>query len=213
MTVLIGPFHTLLVVLLLSGVDKLARPDGAALAMRSAKLVRGDGLTARRRSRWLARGLGTTEVGVAIAPLVVSWFVPKPLIVGISAALGFAVALVFAGFVWFVARLTMQDSTAGCGCFGVASSPPGISHQVFNLTAVAIGASSVLAVLVSSESLGLATIADRGPGVGFLYGVVVLASAVMFLLGPSLLTGLKPPETVVGVGATPTFRITEGLSR
>ncbi len=213
MTVLIGPFHTLLVVLFLSGTDKLVRPDGAARAMRSAKLVPGVGLSALRRSRLLARSLGATEVGLAIAPLVASRLAAESSVVAISAASAFAVALMFIGFVWFVVRLTAQDSTAGCGCFGVASVPPGTAHRLFNLAAVAIAVSSAVVVLVTSESLGLGPIADHGVGVSALYGLVVLAAAVMFLVGPSLLTGLKPPEAVHDLGTAHSFRITERLSR
>lgn len=213
MTVLIGPFHTLLVVLFLSGTDKLVRPDGAARAMRSAKLVPGVGLSALRRSRLLARSLGATEVGLAIAPLAVSWLAAESSVLAISAALAVAVAVMFVGFVWFVVRLTAQDSTAGCGCFGVASVPPGTADQLFNLAAAAIAVSSAAVVNVSSASLGLGPIADHGVSVAALYGVVVAAAAVMFLVGPSLLTGLKPPEAVHDSGVAHSFRITEGLSR
>lgn len=213
MTVLIGPFHTLLVVLFLSGTDKLVRPDGAARAMRSAKLVPGVGLTALRRSRILARGLGATEVSLAVAPLAASWLAAESSVGAVSAALAFSVALMFIGFVWFVVRLTAQDSTAGCGCFGVASVPPGTAHQLFNLAAAAIAVSSAAVALVTSKSLGFGPIADHGVSVIALYGVVVLAAAVMFLVGPSLLTGLKPPEPAHDAGAAHSFRITERLSR
>ncbi len=181
---LIGVFHTLLFVLLLSGTDKILRPDRASEALRAARLVPGPAARRVGRSRFLARCLGAIEVvtavGVAFGPSSGPRAIAGVLWVGV----------VFAGFVWFVTRLASIDATAGCGCFGPSSAPPGPAHRRANLAAVAVAVTTAIVAIVTDAGPHLSAVTDRGPTVWLPYVATVWGAALLFLLAPSLLADL-----------------------
>ena len=212
MKVLLGPFHILLVVLLLSGADKLLRPTGAAAALRSAQLVPGAAASSVRRSLVMARGLGLAEIGASILALTAASATSA---LWPSAASALLVGLIFLGFTWFVRRLASKDDAASCGCFGVSTTPPGPAHRWFNLIAVALSIATAVAVVVSGQTPSIATIGDAGASVWIPYLVATVATANLFLLGPSLLAELAaaPESNANDHRSTRTFSVTEALSR
>ena len=140
MTILSGPLHLLALVLVVSGFGKLAQPAPAATAMRDA------GLPVPFRGR-AASGiaLGVVEASIGLVALAVpTWW---------SAA---ALGGFYAALAAFVVRLRSIDGDAGCGCFGAASTPPGIAHLVLNSVAAVVG---FVVALVTSLGVSLACFA------------------------------------------------------
>lgn len=121
MTALAGPLHLLGLVLVVSGLQKVLRPGPAAQAMLAARLP-----VTRSPAAGVALGLIEASVGV-VAVAVPEWWA--------AAALGGFYAALAA----FVLRLRATDASAGCGCFGATSAPPGRAHLVSNVVAAAVG--------------------------------------------------------------------------
>jgi hypothetical protein len=170
MTLLLGPFHVVLLVLLISGADKIFRPQAAGEALKASGLATGPTRVS------VGRLLGVVEVSCA----ALAFRQPSP-------ATALAVAVVFAGFIWFVRRLRTTDATAGCGCFGSSTTPPGAAHELFNLvaTSVALIAAATMAVATGRPEIELV----RAEGLTVLgaYLVTALVGAMLFLNGPTLL--------------------------
>lgn len=173
MPLLLGPFHVVLLVLLISGVHKLLRPAAAAEALKASGLVTGSGRTS------LSRLLGATEVSCAL----VAFLAPSVL-----SATG--VAAVFSGFMWFVYRLRGIDSTAGCGCFGSSTAPPGAAHQWFNAGAAAVALTVAATVALSPALPEIELVTEQGLGAMAAYLVAASIGASLFLNGPTLLAEL-----------------------
>ncbi len=165
MIALAGPLHLLALVLVVSGVGKLILPQPAADAMRDA------GLPIPFRGR-PATGiaLGTVEASVGLLALAVpTWWA--------AVALG----AVYVAFALFVLRLRAQDGTAGCGCFGAASAPPGTAHLVLDVVAAATA--------FVTAALGVPDIVDifhDGLGVAIPYVTLLAVGASLVLVGPAL---------------------------
>ncbi len=181
---LIGVFHTLLFVLLLSGIDKIVRPGPAAEALRTAHLAPGSPPQRIGRSRLLARLLGVVELATAVVVAAG----PRP---GSATLFGAVwVGVVFAGFAWFVSRLRAIDVTAGCGCFGASSAPPGPAHRWANLAAATVALTTAVVATLTETGIGVASVLERGPVVWSPYLATVAGAALLFLLAPSLLADL-----------------------
>lgn len=170
MIALAGPLHLLALVLVVSGVQKLVAPAPAATAMRDA------GLPARGPLAGATPGiaLGAAEVAVGLVALAVpQWW---------AAA---ALAVVYAGFAAFVLRLRRTDATAGCGCFGAASVPPGRAHVVVNI------ASAVTAAAIAVAGVpDIVEVFDAGVGAAAGYLLLLATGAGLVLLTPALLAEL-----------------------
>jgi hypothetical protein len=173
-TALTGPFHLLVVVLLVSGAGKLVRPSPAADAMDDARLplpLRGRPVT--------GQALGAVEIAVGSAALAApAWW---------SAA---AVGVVYAGFAGFVWLLRSRGGDAGCGCFGASSTPPGRPHLVLDLAAAAVGA----AVAVAGAP-DIVDVFSEGPGVAVPYLTLLAVGAAVVLTGPALVTEIARTRT------------------
>jgi len=176
---LAGPLHLVALVLVISGAQKVGAPAPAAQAMRDA------GLPVPVRAQWAGVVLGVVEACVGLAVFAA----PHP----VSAL---AVAAAYLGFAGFVVVLRRRDATAGCGCFGAASSPPTTAHVVVNLLA-AVVALAAAAVGVTD----VVEVLDEGVGVAVPYAALVVAGAGLVLLAPALLGQIdqivhddQPPE-------------------
>lgn len=165
MTAIAGPLHLLALVLVVSAVGKLVDPWPATGAMRDA------GLPLPFRGRpYAGIALGIVEGAIGLAALTVpEWWA--------ATALGVFYAAL-AGFVWTLRR---RDSTAGCGCFGASSTPPGTAHLVLNaggaltaLTAAVVGVPDIVDVF------------DEGVGVAVPYLGLLAIGAAIVLVGPAL---------------------------
>ena len=180
MTALAGPLHLLALVLVVSGIGKLADPWPATGAMRDA------GLPVPFRGRAVGgRALGVAEIAVGLAGLAVTaWW---------AAA---SIAVVYAGFAAFVVRLRRRDEHAGCGCFGAAGTPPGRIHLALNLTATAVG---IAAALIGVPDI--VDIFDEGLGTAVPYVLLLAIGAALVLVGPSLAAALE--ETRAGARPRP----------
>lgn len=187
MTLVLGMFHIVVLALGISGFDKLLAPAPAGAALMAARLVPGTGPVRHRTGDLMARTLGLVEVAVASAAFGVP-ILPAGLEVRaatITATIG--VAALFGGFTWFAIRLASIDSSAGCGCFGAASAPPGPLHIVLNLVAIAIGAATSLAVVISNDLPRITIVTSGGLTETLPYLAAVLIGASLFLKGPALL--------------------------
>jgi hypothetical protein len=121
-----APFFLASGLLVVSGAAKLARPDPASRALRSA------GLPGNRPA---VRGLGLVEIAVGAACLAA----PGP---GTAAAL----TTLYVAFALFLTRLmTMDTAVSSCGCVGAAESPPTVLHVLLNIAAASAGALAALA--------------------------------------------------------------------
>lgn len=161
MNALAGPLHLLAVVLLVSGSQKLIRPAPAATAMADAGL---------RIGRGTAAGvvLGAAEISIGVFVLAVPrWWAP--------AILGLA----YAALAMFVIRLRSSGSTAGCGCFGSSTTPPGRAHVVLNVLGAAVGLTT--AVLGTPD---LVDVLDDGAFVAATYVVLLGVGAGLLLTAP-----------------------------
>jgi len=126
MTVLIGPFQVVVVLLLAGGALKAVRPDDTAGALRAFGVP---------VPMWGVRAAGVGEAGIASWALLSGNRVAAAL-VGISYA-------GFAAFVWSAERRSLP--IASCGCFGRVDTPPSAVHLGVNLvgSAVAFGVALV----------------------------------------------------------------------
>lgn len=149
------------VVLLVSGLAKIARPGATATML--AELFR---LTTPRLPRRpavlrpVARGVGVAEVTVAALVLAVGGRVAAALL-----------AVAYAAFVAVAARLAGR--AVSCGCFGRDDSPVGRSHVV--VTSVAAAVSAAGAVVAIPAGGGLFDL-DGAAAAGGALLVVVLAT-------------------------------------
>ena len=210
MSVLTGFFHTLILVLVVSGAEKLLRPSSAAAALRSAKMV--PSLAAPvRTSLLLSRLLGITEIAIAAVALLLAErsFAERPLINELGGPL--LVASAFIGFNLFISRLTAHDDGASCGCFGNASAPAGKAHRRFNGAAAAILIATGITSAVQGQTPTVQLLLDQGLAAILLYLVVVSTGVIMFILGPSLLAELAPQTQPAGPDQL--FRITDRLTQ
>lgn len=172
MSALAGPLHVVALVLVVSGAQKVARPAPAAQAMATAGLP----IPARRFA------LAGTALGVAEAATGLGVFAaPGP----VAATWLGAAYLALAGF---VVALRRRDATAGCGCFGAATTPPTTAHVVLDLVAAAV---AVTAAVVGVPDL--VDVLDEGVAVAVPYLGLVAVGAGLVLLAPSLVADLHPP--------------------
>jgi len=177
MTLLLGPFHVVLLVLLISGTDKVLRPGGAAGALKASGLV--PGVQRLSLGRVLGRILGIAEISCAALAFL------KPSLFSVL-----AVAVVFSGFIWFVHKLRNTDATAGCGCFGSSTTPPGLTHLVFNAIATAIALAAAGAIVLSQSRPEIQLVTAEGFGTLAAYVVAASVGAILFLNGPTLLADI-----------------------
>lgn len=196
MAILIGVFHTLLVVLAVSGTHKLLRPTPASAALRSASLVPGQKSNLNRNSRRMARAVGLTEIAVAVQGLAVPQMAPETDVgAALNAASADVVALTFGIFILFVAHLRVVDPDAGCGCFGAATAPPGRTHQQFNIAAFVVSAATGSVAAFTSQSQSLSLVTDGGLTVILPYAAALIVAAAVFLHGPALMADLRAATT------------------
>ncbi len=127
-----GPFLVVSIVLVVSGMAKLAQPG------RAGDLV----AAVARRSvpAWTGRVVGAVEVAVGAAALS-GW---RWAAVAVAAAY-----LVFAA----AAQLARRLGVPSCGCFGASPAPPGRGHVVLNLASAVVGA--LAASGAGDRSLGI----------------------------------------------------------
>lgn len=194
MTALAGPLHLLALVLVVSAVGKLVDPWPATGAMRDA------GLPVPFRGRpYAGIGLGIVEGAIGVVALAVpAWWA--------ATALG-AFYASLAGFVW---TLRHRDSTAGCGCFGASSTPPGTAHLVLN----AAGAVTALAAAVVGVP-DIVELFDEGIAIAVPYVGLLAIGAAIVLVAPALAAELSwaragetspRPFSPIGARAAPAGR-------
>lgn len=188
MSVTTAVVHLLAVVLVLSGAQKVVSPAAAQQAMRDADLPLGG-------RAGTGRMLGALEMTVGLVALVVSvWWAAV------------AVAFVFGCFAAFVQRLRAVDDTAGCGCFGASSTPPGTAHLVSNLLAVVF----LLGAAMTGYDDVLA-VADDGLAAAVLYPLLLAVGAGLVLVAPAVLADLADARQ--GGRPTRSFSITSEPNR
>lgn len=161
MDALVGPLHLLALVLVVSGVQKLAQPLPASEAMATA------GVPA------VGRLLGVVEVATGLAAIAV----PSRL----AAAWLAVFYLALAGF---VVRLRRRDAEASCGCFGSSSAPPTTLHVVADV----IGAAVAAAAAVTGVPDVVDVLDDVGVAVPYL--ALLATGAGLVLLAPTLFAEL-----------------------
>lgn len=165
MIALAGPLHLLAVVLVVSGLGKVMAPAPAATAMRDARLPVP---FAGRAASGVA--LGVLEAATGIVGLAIPrWWAAV------------AVGTFYVAFGMFVLRLRATDSTAGCGCFGASSTPPGTAHLVLN--AVAAATAFAIAALGVPD---IVDVFDDGVGVAVPYVVLLAIGAGVLLTAPAI---------------------------
>lgn len=170
MIALAGPLHLLALVLVVSGLQKLVAPAPAATAMAEA------GLPVPFRGR-PASGvlLGAVETGIGITAIALpAWW---------AAALLGAFYLALAGF---VVRLRATNTTAGCGCFGASSTPPGRVHVVINTASAAVAFAVAIAGVPD-----IVDVFDAGIGVAVPYLVLLAIGAGLLLVAPTLVAEIE----------------------
>lgn len=203
MPALLAPVLALAIVLVVSGFDKLWRPDGAATALRSAGLTASTAPGAIPRSRRLARALGTVEVAIGVATIVVPAATERvtPSVITLLALAG-----TFAGFAWFVIRLRSVDASAACGCFG-SGAPPGPVNIRLNLIASGLALTMTAAVLVSGRAPSVTVITDAGTATTLAVLALLAAAVPLFLLAPGLLADLDPKRLTTHDATVPVFAV------
>ncbi len=172
MDALAAPFHLLALVLVVSGMQKLITPQPAADAMRTAGLP----VPAGRGATLAGSILGAVEAATGLAAIAV----PSAVAAAWLGAFYLALAA-------FVLRLRQRDATAGCGCFGSASTPPSAVHVVINVVAAGV---AITAAAVGVPDL--IDVVDEGIGVAVPYVVLLTVGAGLVLLAPTLLADLAP---------------------
>lgn len=171
MSALAGLLHLVALALVVSGAQKVIRPAPAAQAMVAA------GLPVPWRhhaAAGAALGVGEAATGLAV------FAVPHP---ATAAWLGVAY-LALAGFVVLLRR---RDGTAGCGCFGAASTPPTRVHVVLDVAAAAMAFGAAL-----TEVPDVVELIDEGAAVAVPYAVLVVLGAGLALAAPALLAAVGP---------------------
>ena len=126
--------------------------------------------------------------GVEISCAAIAFLAPSVL----SAT---AVAIVFAGFIWFVYRLRSIDSTAGCGCFGSSTAPPGAAHQWFNAAAAAVALAAAATMALSTARPEVELVSSEGMGAMAAYVIAASIGTSLFLNGPTLLAELDAAKS------------------
>lgn len=175
MHALIGLLHLGAGLLAVAGTAKLAAPSGTTQVLSAADLP---------ASPVVVRVLGLTELVVGVATILVGgWMFPA------------VVALFYAGFSGFVAVRLRAGDTAGCGCFGAATSPLTPGHLVFNAAAT-VGA----VFFVAAPAPSLSTVLADQPWAGIPYLLLValgvaLSVAVLTVL-PATRAAARPPAAV-----------------
>jgi len=183
MSALAGPLHLVALVLVVSGAQKVARPAPAAAAMVAAGLPVPSRLHA---AAGIVLGVGEAATGLAV------FAAPHPA----TAAWMGAAYLALAAFVLVLRR---RDSTAGCGCFGAASTPPTRTHVVLDVAA------AVVAFAAAATGVpDVVDVLDEGAGVAIPYALLVTLGAVLVLLAPTLLAAVRPAAPA---DAVPSFGI------
>lgn len=166
MSALAGPLHLVALVLVVSGAQKVVAPAPAAQAMRDAGLP-----VPRRATAAAGVALGLVEAATGLAVFAAPHRAA-------AAWLG-AFYLALAGFVLLLRR---RDATAGCGCFGAASTPPTAAHVVVNLLAAAV------AIAASAAGVpDVVDVLDEGAGTAVAYAALVVTGAGLALAAPALL--------------------------
>jgi len=180
MSALAGPLHLVALVLVVSGAQKVARPAPAAAAMVAAGLP----VPSRLRAvAGIALGVGEAATGLAV------FAAPHPATAAWMGAAYLALAA-------FVLALRRRDSTAGCGCFGAASTPPTRTHVVLDVAA------AVVAFAAAATGVpDVVDVLDEGAGVAVPYALLVTLGAVLVLLAPTLLAAVRPAARADAVPA------------
>ncbi len=117
--VTLGPFLVVSSLLVVSGAFKVVSPAGVAGALDAI---------GTRVPRWSGRVLGVGEMALGAVALVVPGRIPPT-----------AVAAAYLTLAGVVLVLRRRGATS-CGCFGEISSPPSLTHVVFNLAAAGTAA-------------------------------------------------------------------------
>jgi hypothetical protein len=176
MSSIAGPFFAAVLVLGAAGALKVARPDAARVALRSAGLPSSAGAV---------RVLGVGELAIAVWAL--GWG-------GRGAAAAVAAAyLGFAGFAELVRRRSRGQ--ASCGCFGSSGAPLSTLHVVVDTVVAAVAV-----VAVADPVPGLLDAAADTPaaGVPFLGYTLLLAWLLQVVLTalPELHAAMRPTPQV-----------------
>ncbi len=184
MTALTAAVHLLAAVLVVSGAQKLLSPDASAVAMRGA------GLPVPFPDHLAGRALGLVEAAIGLAAIAVpeTWA---------TISLG----LFYAALTVFVLRLRQTDASAGCGCFGSSSTPPGTAHLVLNGIATGVAAGAAFVGVVD-----IVDILDDSIAVATSYLALLGIGSGLLLLGPVLAASLADARS--GGNDVPQFAIT-----
>lgn len=158
------------IVLVVSGLQKLRRPAGAARAVRTLAraLAAPPHLVRVASSTVTLRVLGAVEVVAGLGVLTTPWSVAT-----------WTLAALYAGFaVFVVAALATGAPLHSCGCFGEADAPPTARHVAVD---AAIAALAVLAATDTGAGAPRETLGSSSGG----GALVALAAAVVLwaLLG------------------------------
>jgi hypothetical protein len=173
--IIAGPFAIVAVVLAVGGISKLGAPDASGASLRSL------GIPA---SPTLVRFLAFCEIAIAVIALVVG---------GTLGAL--AVTFAFVAFTLMMYLLVRKGSSASCGCFGQADTPPSSLHVVANAICAALAAAAAALDVVSIEAL----LSDQ-PAAGIPMLLFIAAGSAATIAIFTLLGRLAAPAT------TPTIR-------
>lgn len=165
MVAVAGPFFMFAVLLVVTGVPKLTRPEATARAISAI------GLPAHRN---LGRAVGVAEVVVGTAALLIGG--------SLAAA---AVAAIYAGFAGFILIAMRSEKAKSCGCFGDEVTPPNYIHL-----GIDIAAAAVAGVLVFRPIGDLVTVMGETPWAGFPLVLLVIIGTWLAMLVLTLLPGL-----------------------
>ncbi len=165
MVALAGPFFMFAVLLVITGVPKLTRPEATARAISAI------GLPAHRN---LGRAVGVAEVFIGIAALLIGG--------SLAAA---AVAVIYSGFAGFILIAMRSEKAKSCGCFSDEVSPPNYIHL-----GIDIAAAGVAGVLVFRPIADLVTVMGDTPWAGFPLVLLVIIGTWMAMLVLTLLPNL-----------------------
>jgi hypothetical protein len=191
MSVLLGLYHTILAVLLVSGVAKLAMPTPAADAMAAARILPARMARSARFRTAAARLLGSFEAALALVALVGPRAGEGDARMAVGAGAAAVVGLAYLGFVWFLGRLARLDATAECGCFGADPNPPGPAHVVADLGAATIAFSTAIGSAATGQSAGLDGIDGLSLTLALPYLTLVVVASFLFIAVPSGVSALR----------------------
>ena len=166
-----GWFFLSAALLLVSGGAKLADPGPTSGALRIAGLVSSSGVVYTLAVAEIATGAASLLAGGALA--------------------GWAMALLYGGFGWFVAfALRRHIPISSCGCFGKVDTPPSVVHLLLNAAGLAVGlwaalrpGRSLISLLGDQPLLGLPYLAFLAAGT---YAAYLLLTALPVLLKPKV---------------------------